>query len=585
MKNFLSIISIFILIISSFCIINKENQTKLEKKIFLDSSKKEYSIYKQNKDNNFNYSNETIQINFNNNENLDLIFKQTQNEKINIFSAECGENCKTKDKDGCKCLDCYDSYYLDDYDCKQCDTNCKTCEIASTQCTSCNDNYFLDSNTCSKCDSNCKTCDKISSQCTSCYDNHFLDNNKCSQCDSNCKSCEGKATTCTECYWKFFLYDGKCLDCANNCDTFGIDNCQCSICAKGYENIKNQCKQCEAVSPSCSEYEENKCSCIQCYYGSYLDKNTKLCKYCDNNCQSCEDTSTKCTSCDESHFLEDNQCYECTECEEKDPYTCKCTKCKEGKYLEKSQCKECDIECKTCIGKDLCSSCKDGYYYQRLKCLPCYDLCKTCSSGSSDPKNQLCEACKSNYVLLNNNCLDKCPEGYYEKDDSCELCNQLCKTSGANCNSCESCIDGYYLVKGEYRCNKCNEHCSTCSEGENGNNENCDTCNINSEYKYFVNATGFGKNCVKSCPNGTVVEGEYTCILKPKEDNGNTINKEKILIITFSIIGALLVIGIILYIIIRFKKRKRKIDDVNNKCDDKLIDEINKDLNLYQSFN
>ncbi len=205
MKNFLSIISIFILIISSFCIINKENQTKSEKKIFLDSSKKEYSIYKQNKDNNFNYSNETIQINFNNNENLDLIFKQTQNEKINIFSAECGENCKTKDKDGCKCLDCYDSYYLDDYDCKQCDTNCKTCEIASTQCTSCNDNYFLDSNTCSKCDSNCKTCDKTSSQCTSCYDNHFLDNNKCSQCDSNCKSCEGKATTCTECYWKFFF--------------------------------------------------------------------------------------------------------------------------------------------------------------------------------------------------------------------------------------------------------------------------------------------------------------------------------------------------------------------------------------------
>jgi hypothetical protein len=141
-------------------------------------------------------------------------------------------------------------------------------------------------------------------------------------------------------------------------------------------------------------------------------------------------------------------------------------------------------------------------------------------------------------------------------------------------------------VKGEYRCNKCNEHCSTCSEGENGNNENCDTCNINSEYKYFVNATGFGKNCVKSCPNGTVIENEYTCIIKSQEDNGNTNNnKEKILIIIFSVIGVLLVIGIIIYLIIRFKKRKRKIDAINNKADDKLIDEINKDLNLYQSFN
>ena len=579
MENLIFLISLFFLIFLLKCSEEIENLEIIKEKNFLNSSTYEYLLYEENKDkinvklvkkiskieNNYtsknyltinndekkevefenigsfynidnkiiicpkgkfhpiDYSNdlnETIPENFDTNGNWDLKCYQNQEGKINIYYSKCGENCKTTDEEGCKCVDCYDSFYLDDYDCKK--------------------------------------------------------------CDSNCKSCIGTANNCTECNGTKFLYQNECLDCANNCVKFDSDNCQCLSCGKGFENIKNQCIKCDTGESSCSEYVENKCICTQCSYGSYLNKSTNLCNYCDNNCKSCEDTATKCTSCNDTHFLEDNKCIQCTECNETEEYTCKCISCKEGKYIEKSQCKECEKKCKSCFGIGLCTNCNDGYYLYQFNCNPCYESCKTCNSGSSDPKNQLCESCKPNYIFLDNNCLEKCPEGYYEINNTCKLCNQLCKTSGENCNRCESCFDGYYLVKGEYRCNKCDEHCSTCSAGESGNNQNCETCNAISEYKYFVNATGFGKNCVQSCPDGTVLEGNSTCILKSQENKDN--KKEKILLITLSIILSVLVLGIILYIIIFFIKRKRRIVVNNNKCDDKLIKEINKDLNLYESF-
>ena len=82
-----------------------------------------------------------------------------------------------------------------------------------------------------------------------------------------------------------------------------------------------------------------------------------------------------------------------------------------------------------------------------------------------------------------------------------------------------------------------------------------------------------------------MLEGNYTCVLKKQENPENTgDNKQKTFIIILSVIGGLLVIGIVVYLVIYCLKRKKKLKSDNNQCDDKLIDEINKDLNLYQSF-
>ena len=610
MKNLISIISFFLLIFFFNYSKEIENIEITQEKKFSDSLTQDIVIYEESKDNItvklikrittttkyyltvnndtetevkfenigsfYNVDNKTIicpkgkfhPVDYNNNNLTEIIpesfnitgdwnLKCNLNEegKVDIFYEKCGENCKNKDEDNCKCLDCYDDFYLDDNDCKKCDSNCKTCITTSTTCTSCNDTHFLDKD------------------------------NKCSLCDSNCKKCQGKANICTECNDNMFLYDNECLECAKHCYYYDEDRCRCITCGDGFEKINYQCIRCSKFDPPCYYYEKNTCTCNKCFSGSYLDQSTKLCEYCDSNCKSCEETATKCTNCEDNYFLEGNKCFKCTECNVTEPYSCRCKSCKEGKYLKNWQCNPCKKGCKTCSEEKVCDNCNDEYYFDYYNCKPCYELCQTCSTGPENEKKQFCDTCKPNYVFLNGNCLEKCPEGYYQKGKKCELCEPLCKTSGQNCNSCESCFDGYYLVKDEYRCEKCNEHCETCSSGGNENNQNCETCNLTSEYKYFVNATGFGKNCVQICPNGTELDGNNICILKQPDNPENTgNNKQKTFIIILSVIGGLLLIGIAIYLVIYCLKRKRKLKTENNKCDDKLINEINKDLNLYQSF-
>ena len=283
--------------------------------------------------------------------------------------------------------------------------------------------------------------------------------------------------------------------------------------------------------------------------------------------------------------MNSEKCYECTDCNKTKEGSCECESCKEGKFLNNGRCEDCNINCKTCyIEQDKCLSCKEGYYFSPYDCLPCYERCKTCNTGG-DETNQRCQSCKDNYVIFGEKCLVKCPENYYEVDKHCELCNPLCKTSGDHCNQCTNCIDGYYLIESELKCEKCSEHCETCENGESENNENCLTCNISSEFKYLVNATGFGKNCVSSCPSGTKLDGNSICILEiPEENDGGGNNT---LVISLSVVGGLILVFLVIYLIICFKRKKKNNQielTVNKNCSDTFINEINKDLNLYQTF-
>ena len=510
---------------------------------------------------------------------------------------QCPQNCLELDSDKCHCKTCEDGKYVDEKrECSDCDNNCTTCLGSSTMCTSCKNGYYvsnqINKKNCLPCITNCTTC-SAKDICSECNDGFYKDNdnNKCPKCGSNCTKCEISANNCTACDSQHFLYEDEhiCYDCPiNECKEKGTD-CRCNKCWSGFELNKGKCNQCTITN--CSKYNDNTCICITCDKGYYVNNETNTCEKCnDTVCKECKEHPTKCTDCKEGYFLENNQCLECTDCKEWQDGTCKCKSCNEGYYLYKqNQCIECDSNCKECESSAVqCTDCKNGYFLDKFKCYSCYPKCKKCYGESSDINSQRCKECIDNYILFdNNNCIDKCPDGYYEEDKTCSQCNQLCKTSSENnCNQCTSCNEGYYLIKKDYKCEKCNLHCKTCIGASTVENENCLTCDINSEYKYYVNAKGFGNNCVKQCPEGTELNNNdgLTCILpKQKQDETSGNNSSNSLSVAFSIIGAIVGIFFVLVVIYYCLKRKRKINLVN-KADDKLIEEINKDLKLYQSF-
>jgi heme/copper-type cytochrome/quinol oxidase subunit 2 len=74
-----------------------------------------------------------------------------------------------------------------------------------------------------------------------------------------------------------------------------------------------------------------------------------------------------------------------------------------------------------------------------------------------------------------------------------------------------------------------------------------------------------------------------TCILVTPEENTGGSNA---LVISLSVVGGLLVAVLVVYLIIRFRRKKNNQIEIkiNKNCNDTLINDINKDLHLYQSF-
>ena len=96
-----------------------------------------------------------------------------------------------------------------------------------------------------------------------------------------------------------------------------------------------------------------------------------------------------------------------------------------------------------------------------------------------------CSSCKNNKLLVNDTqkCINNCDITYYEK-------NKICF--------------------------KCNLNCKSCSGKSVDNNNYCTSCNENSIFKYLVNSTNFGFNCVEKCPDNTKLD----------EINGQCLDKE-----------------------------------------------------------
>ena len=266
---------------------------------------------------------------------------------------------------------------------------------------------------------------------------------------------------------------------------------------------------------------------------------------------------------------------ECTDnCKEKESDSCKCLSCNEGYFFENYQCKKCIDNCKTCNNNDTCNSCFSGYILENNLCNKCNHNCKECFASSFNDTKQNCLSCKNDTkVLYNNNCVDECPDNFYKDENKeCKECNNLCKEYDNNCNNCTSCYDGYYLK--DNVCLECNEHCETCERGKEGNNEQCSSCNKSSEYKYLIEAEGFGRNCVKECPSGTILK-EDKCILD--EENTNLL----IIIVPSIFVGTAIIIIIIIFLIYcRNKYRRTESQEMEENVDNTEVLELNKSFDM-----
>ncbi len=55
-------------------------------------------------------------------------------------------------------------------------------------------------------------------------------------------------------------------------------------------------------------------------------------------------------------------------------------------------------------------------------CEHCKDACLTCANLTS------CFTCNNKLNLLNDQCVEKCPDGYYSNSKQCLQCNPMCGT-------------------------------------------------------------------------------------------------------------------------------------------------------------
>lgn len=292
----------------------------------------------------------------------------------------------------------------------------------------------------------------------------------------------------------------------------------------------------------------------------------------------CYDTAIKCENyilmpnevcietCDENIFtiIDDNnikQCGLCRDLNKGNPY----------KLINTKKCFSSPPEGTKIINENLkLINCSDGYILKNDTCIvdKCNSHCKTCKGYSEDDDNQMCISCKENKVVLNGNCIGKCPERYFVKDNNCNECDNSCFSCSENPTNCTSCIDGEYLDESNHTCNNCTEHCKTCSKGLENGNENCLSCDLNSQYKFLVKAEGFDRNCVTGCPENTTLKKNECVGLR---DDG--LKQNDTLLYIFIIITAILLLLIMVCFLKNFCCKPKSHDE-------KLMKEINTELKI-----
>ena len=169
------------------------------------------------------------------------------------------------------------------------------------------------------------------------------------------------------------------------------------------------------------------------------------------------------------------------------------------------------------------STIPDGFFVNSsyLKTIDkCHENCKTCIEKGTI-NNEKCIACHEGKFLNFSNCVNYCPNGYYNYTDNKNDSIKICKCPNKKCLSCNQdslendlCIscnenyyplkddpsnngtyincyqskEGYYLDKNDSIFKPCFNKCKTCKEFGNESDNKCQTCkDIYQFIDYFDN--------------------------------------------------------------------------------------------------
>ncbi|CAK74182.1 unnamed protein product (macronuclear) [Paramecium tetraurelia] len=143
--------------------------------------------------------------------------------------------------------------------------------------------------------------------------------------------------------------------------------------------------------------------------------------------------------------------------------------------------------------------CQSNQYYDKesVRCLTCPSSCLTCTSKLD------CQTCQPTYTQSKLGCF--CKVNQYEDSNQCLNCPIECNQclSSTNCIECLTinnrqlsngqcnCIDGYYPVVSDPKCQLCHQFCKTCT---GPTSDDCLTCNA------IPNIEKVGSTC--RCPTG-----------------------------------------------------------------------------------
>ena len=305
-----------------------------------------------------------------------------------------------------------------------------------------------------------------------CYDS-------CSRCSKDKSSSSPENHNCYEDKCKLGYYPGPII--STNCFTedekdphwfldyntmrFAICHNNCSTC---YDSAPDNCVTCypNSEKPDLSYFLNNKCT-NQCPEGTFRDIQNEgyyKCKNCFQSCKTCTQAGNSfamlCDSCNENNIKYSTNCYKEYDSKEKTFYkpesATEITSCKEllGLYIE--------ADTYECVN----SMPSTGYFLVNTTTglfAKCHSDCKTCSRNYTEISSN-CDTCvNSEYYLLDGNCIETCPEGYYSTVSGSI---KICKKCYTYCKSCNSGAVYDNLNK------LTNMNCLTCAKGEDPNDSN-----------------------------------------------------------------------------------------------------------------
>ena len=210
-------------------------------------------------------------------------------------------------------------------------------------------------------------------------------------------------------------------------------------------------------------------------------------------------------SCDETIYIrKDNKCGLCKDFNPSG---------NSYKLINGTDCREFDENSMEYYNEDLkLLKCKEGYELIENDCITkekeCFKLCEKnkCTQYSNDENDQHCTSCINEYFLEKGNCKKNCSEGYGISGRECVLCeDDYCDNYLINTCNCIKCKDTFY-INGQNKCEKCSDDCKGCFNEEN----NCTSCNE----KQYLTEDNKCNNCsekCRTCDKG-LFEGNDNCL-------------------------------------------------------------------------